>query len=168
MTLRNRKRLLVLATLLLLAATAGVWQWGLQEPPQPDLAPARLRVRSGRSSGAAKTGATQQPPLSQADFASVWERPLRRPLYDPPPPKPKPVEKPQPEPIRATLVATMTNADNAALSHALIRLSNGQQVFLKVGQSLGPENKNVEIVEIQDGLVRVRRGKEELELKVNY
>ena len=41
---------------------------------------------------------------SRDAFAKLWDRPLRRPLYDPPPPK---VEVKEPPPLAVDLVGTI-------------------------------------------------------------
>ena len=76
-----------------------------------------------------------------------------------------------PPPIRARLRATMINRRDASKSMALIRLSNGHEVFRKVGETLGSAgepDEDVEIVEVGKGLIRVRRGDDTQELKVEF
>ena len=170
MTLRARKFLCVMVTLVLLSSAAGVLFWGWSHRASATEAPRRMRrVETTPSPQSSQTPVVE---LATTDFVAVWERPLRRPLYDPPPPpKPKPPPQPRPQPIRAQLRATMLDRRDASKSMALIQLSGGREVFRKVGEMIGNEggvDSDVEIIEIGKGSIRVRRGEEQLELTVNY
>lgn len=91
MTVRQTNLLIKSMSLLLMAAASGVLWWGWQSP-------------TGKGTEAqAKSSQTNETPeavntrgVAIADFSSVWDRPLRGPLYDPPPATPKPVAKPKP------------------------------------------------------------------------
>jgi hypothetical protein len=102
--------------------------------------------------------------LVRADFETVWERPLRRALFDPPPPPPKPVEKKILPPLRVKLVATMIESDE---STAVLKLAGGEVVFRKVGEMLGGDESDAKISKIEAGAVLVLRGGEECRLLVD-
>jgi len=166
MALRSRKLLCLLSTLLILVASGGILFWGWSPPVvqsvrQPRLKPARVPA-SAQSATPTSTG------LTNASFASLWDRPLRKPLYDPPPPKKEPPPKPKPKPIHARLTATMVNKRDPAKSMAWMQLPNGQSVFRKKGDMIGGEDDDVEIVSIEEGKVQVRRGEQTSEMTVNY
>lgn len=86
MTIRRTRQLLWIAVAALIAATIGGVSWSLSTPPS------RLTVNRSidTSVDATDTSAAALPSLKE--LKHLANRPLRRPLYDPPPP-------PQPEPV---------------------------------------------------------------------
>ncbi len=173
MRLRTTKRLLNLASLVVLGTAGAVGYWGMVPVASLDVdaraldGPAPKPAPTTNNPGTAKTKVTPSTPAT-ASFggtipATDWGRALRRPLFDPPPPAPVIVAKAPPQPIRAKLLATVIESDN---STAMLKLANAQVVFRKVGESLGAEDAGVEISKIDTGAITVRRGKEEIRLSV--
>ena len=162
MTLRGKKRVLVLLSLGCWALTAAVVLWGTRESllPQPVVRSSSESHSKTRKSSAAKSA----PALAESAFEAHWERPLRRPLYDPPPPVPPPVVKEPLPPLQAKLLATMVEPGKTM---AMLQLPGGQVVFRKVGEVVGPEPGNPTIAEIQPGAVTVTRGDETTKLFVD-
>lgn len=155
MTLRNKKRLLCVATAAILATSAAVVAAGVAHdrrlPESNGPAPIVARV----SDRATATPAPRA--LSKEDFEPHWNRPLRKPLFDPPPPPPPVVEKPPPRPITAKLLATMIEPGSSV---AMLQLANGEVVFRKTGETLGGEDQDATITEIVSGTVKVDRANE--------
>ena len=173
MTLKTTKRLLTLATLLILSAAVGILAWGFApaaeiEPTEglgPSLVSAdKATKRATRNPSKAVTTDLVASSIDAANLAAFWERPLRRPLFDPPPPPPKPIEKKVLPPIRARLLATMIEAEN---STAVLKLASGEVVFRKVGQPLGTDEPNAKIARIEPGSVSVSRDGDETRLMVD-
>lgn len=173
MTLKTTKRLLTIASLLIVSAAAGILVWGFR--PAEAIEPAETAGPSPASTGKGPPHATRlsskivstnptPPALGPNSFAALWERPLRRPLFDPPPPTLKVAEKKVPLPIRARLLATMIEPEN---STAVLRLASGEVVFRKVGQPLGTDEPNAKIARIEAGSVSVSRNGDETRLLVD-
>jgi hypothetical protein len=172
MTPKTIKRLLTLGSLLLIGASAWILVWGFG----PNASVTDDTVMSPESVYAAKTPpdrrASDKPagtrvgsrPVTAVDFAAVWDRPLRKPLFDPPPPAPKVVEKRVLPPIRARLLATMIERDN---STAVLQLASGEVVFRKVGDVLGTAEPDARIAQIEAGAICVRRTGDETRLVVD-
>lgn len=112
---------------------------------------------------------TEPPPASSASAGlvtssrslavdeAVWKRILRKPLFDPPlPPSPEIVKVELP-PIRARLLGTILEPGN---SQAMIELASGSVEFRTVGQSLGADDGDAQIIEISASAVKVKRGEE--------
>jgi hypothetical protein len=167
MRLKATKRLLNLASLVLLGTTGAVGYWGMMPVSRIDFdAPALKAGLTVNEPGKAKTGSpVSTPPTAVVGYgvAINWGRAMRRPLFDPPPPAPVVVAKAPPQPIRARLLATLIEAEN---SMAMLKLASGQVVFRKVGESLGADEPSVEISKIETGAISVHRGKEEIRLSV--
>lgn len=169
MRLKTKKRLLNLTSALLLAAAGAVGYWGTtpsrgigDDVPANGTAP-RVEAAKGKGPGNLPVGMAQS--ASSGIGAGVnWSRLLRRPLFDPPPPAPIVAVKPSPQPVRAKLLATLIESEN---STAMLKLADGQVVFRKLGESLGPEESSAEICKIETGAISVRRGKEEIRLSVD-
>jgi hypothetical protein len=173
MTLSATKRWLTLASFLLLLSAMGILVWGFSSPKAADSSeshnladaangPHRVKTAS-TSANASGTNRTIR--LAAAgDLAGLLDRPLRRPLFDPPPPPAKIVEKRILPPIRARLLATMIEPDN---STAILKLANGEVVFRKVGQMLGTDEPTAKIARIEAGSVCVSREGDEMHLLVD-
>lgn len=173
MTLKTIKRMLTTASLFVLTAAAGILVWGLRqtsgidavETPTPSsVATGKILPRNTGVKNKIMSSSRSIEPLSPNNFASLWERPLRRPLFDPPPPPPKVAEKKVLPPIRAHLLATMIEAEN---SMAVLRLASGEVVFRKVGQPLGTDEPHAKIARIAAGSVSVSRDGDETRLLVD-
>ncbi len=161
MSPRTKRQLIMAAILCVWTAAGLVLYWGWMEPT-----PLRAQdtVRRERS----ESGAAEFPPAGEAEsrvtvesFAGLWDRPLRRVLYDPPPPpKPKPPPPKPPPRIQARLLATMIEADTKT---AMLQLNGGQVVFRKIGDVVSPENESATIADIQPGKVVIRQEEHESE-----
>lgn len=160
MLLKTKRRLLYLVSFALLCGAGGllasVWT-------NPVMGISGATPTTASATPPAKSTKTESPRLTAAQFATYWQKPLRRPLYDPPPPPPKVIEKPPPKPIRAKLLATMVEPGNTM---AMIQLSSNAVVFRKLGEEIGGEDQGAKIIDIVSGSVRVRRGEEETKLVV--
>jgi hypothetical protein len=170
MRLKTTKRLLNLASLCALSTAGAVGYWGVMpvsssENPAGD-AQGHLAPSTVHETGMPNNKAPAPPAIAGLGGTSLsmnWTRPLRRPLFDPPPPAPIVVVKPPPPPIRAKLLATVIESEN---STAMIRLVNGQVVFHKVGEPLGPDEPDAVLTKIETGSILIRRGNEQLRLSV--
>jgi hypothetical protein len=94
------------------------------------------------------------------EFAQLWNRPLRRALYDPPPPKPEVKQLP---PLQIELAGTIIEPAN---SMAIIRSQQGRTEYKRVGDTVGPPDGLGKIVEIGANEVVVERGQERITLGV--
>lgn len=90
----------------------------------------------------------------------VWGRQLRRPLYDPPPP---PVVKKELPPIRAKLLGTILEPRAAT---AMIGQPDGSILMLGVGDTLGPQDSDATIQQIDVSSIEVARGEDVSTLKI--
>jgi hypothetical protein len=173
MTLKMKKRLLTALSLLIFSAAGGILIWGFCQAPGAEPAGAgesslasnaKRLLKTSRSSSVTTDKSSTSPAVGLQSFAALWERPLRRPLFDPPPRPQVVAEKKALPPLRARLLATMIEAEN---SMALLRLSNGEVVFRKVGQPLGAEEPTAKIARIEAGSVSVTREGNETRLLVD-
>ena len=164
MTLRSKKRLLIMAAVLLTACGIGALALSFVEWPMKS-----ADVQPPRYSSIAMTQQSEIPTESQArkisaqDLQAYWQRPLRRVLFDPPPPPPKVVEKPPPRPVTTRLLATMIEPGNTM---AMLQLSTGEVIFRKVGDELGANDADVKITAIEEGAVKVIRQNDETKLSI--
>lgn len=161
MTIRAQKRALLAVAAALFVAAGGVLLWGFSPSSWPKIESSSTPVRHARLVSASNSAATTVPAL--ASFEAIWDRPLRRPLYDPPPPVPPPVEKKPLPPLKAKLLATIIEPEG---SQAMLELPNGAVVFRRVGEIVGPENPESQLTDIQAGLVIVKRGTDESRLTI--
>ena len=158
MTLRNQKRLLTLLNLLLIAGVGGVWYIGVAIPVAPPQGNHRGSVVTSPEANHAENP-SQQPPLE--DFAVIYSRDLRKPLFDP---KPKRVAKPAPPPPPKPafkLVGTVVEGEDNSLG--LFRTRNGETKFKGVGEMI----EGAKVLEIREGGVTVQLQGRRIEMKVN-
>lgn len=152
MTLRTKRRLLILTSLFLFMCAAGVavWPdspWGKGDAFHVAEIPSPIPV--------SESPVPEQPAeqhLTPQDFRTYWTKLLRQPLFDPPPPPPKVVEKPQPRPLTARLIATMVEPGN---SMAMLQLSSGEVVIRKLGDEIGAADTGAVISAIDEGVIKV-------------
>jgi len=156
MRLQTQKLALSAATGGCLLAAAGVVAWGLQSPALSPLGNYAVSTRTTPVDDAIE----QQPAPTREEFAQLCERPLRRPLYDPPPPKPVVKQLP---PLRVELLGTIIDGDN---SMAIIRSEQGKVEYRRNGESVGPVDSPARLVEIQSDSVLLERADERVTLKV--
>ena len=171
MRLRTTKRLLNLASLLILSAAGAVGYWGMLPMEGLDADARKDTETRHKSRLTSKEAATVKatPATSEASGSRLQSlvmnssRALRRPLFDPPQPAPVVVAKPVPQPIRVIVLATVIEAEN---STTMLKLAKGDVVFRKVGEALGPDEPGAVISKIETGAISIRRGQEELRLSV--
>jgi hypothetical protein len=157
MRLRTQKLALSATTGGCLLATAGIVTWGLQSTA---LSPPENRDVNAHSSSVADSTDERSPTPTREAFAQLCERPLRRPLYDPPPPKPVVKQLP---PLRVELLGTIIDGDN---SMAIVRSEQGKVEYRRKGESVGPSESPALLVEIQSNAVLLERDQERITLKV--
>jgi hypothetical protein len=145
--LRTKKRLLNVASLLLLTAGGGtLWLAWNAGPPAAAADQDVKVVTAGNSAGAVEAA----PVALQPDR---WNRTLRRPLYDPPPPPKEEVVIP-PRPITIRLVGTVMEGEN---SQAFIRQQNGQVEIKRLGDQITTEAADGVIATITASEIVIRR-----------
>jgi len=118
-------------------------------------APARTSAR------AAGTTAVESPRPELVAFEPYWERPLRRPLFDPPPVVETPPAPPPPPPLNLRLVGTILEPGRAV---AVLANAAGKIEMKAVGQSTGDPGQPAEILEVHRERVVVRYAGETREL----
>lgn len=146
MTLRTKKRLLNVASLLLLAG-GGALFWSAWRGELP-VASVEANAASGRPASIQSPSAA---PIALEP--GRWNRTLRRPLYDPPPPPKQEVVIP-PRPITVKLVGTVLEGEN---SQAFIRQQNGKVDIKRLGDQVTPEAADGVIAAITGADVVIRR-----------
>jgi hypothetical protein len=155
---RLKKLAYSVATAASLAAAGLVVAWGVR----PIAAPwdeVHARHAHPQTMTAAASGVPLGP--SRDDFAQLWDRPLRRELYDPPPPKPLVKQLP---PLRVELLGTILEAAN---SMAIVRSEQGRIEYKRAGDSVGPADSPAQLVEIGADSIVVVRADERVTLKVS-
>lgn len=157
-SLRVKKSAYTVAAAALLAAAALVVVWGVQ----PFAAAWEQSTAKQSQPQPTSTTAIEVPQgPSRDDFAPLWDRPLRRALYDPPPPKPVVQQLP---PLRVELLGTILEEAN---SMAIVRSEQGRVEYKRRGDSVGPADSPAELVEIQADAIVLVREDERVTLKVN-
>lgn len=157
MKLRTKRRLMTLASVVVLVAAAWGFLSAWNVPAWPE-ATANAEAPAEASAGRGPTAAASAAWDPQSE---TWRRRLREPLYDPPPPPP-PEKKPLP-PLRSKLIGTILQP---GASQAIIEAPGGRVEFRSEGDELGPHDQEAVVVEIGPSSVKVARGEEVTELKV--
>jgi hypothetical protein len=106
----------------------------------------RQRRRAAQVSG----GEERLGPLES--YAGVWQRPLRKPLFDPPPPKAE-VKPPPPAPPPPTFHLIATAIEPGA-GFAIFRTAGGELRTVSVGESI----EGAELIGITENSATVRIG----------
>lgn len=155
MTLRQRKRMLwtvnvASAAALIVCVAAAVFcslDVGLtREPADENVAPG------------ADDEQRKVEPLSA--YAGIYQRDLRKPLYDV-----TPVQIVKPEPTKPKLTVTLVGtAVEPGFTYGLFRTKSGETKFVRVGETI--KDTGVEVLEITQDAARVRFAGEILTLKV--
>jgi len=172
MPLRQTRLLLRLTTLLFAAATVAVvwWVW----PSVDETSPTHMTEQVGEP--LAETAA-ETTTIATADFDALWDRPLRRPLYDPPPPpqpapvvkRPKPAPRktePRPSPppkLDMRLVGTILESGR---SMAIVADAAGKIDLKGAGETLDLEPEGVRVESINAESVTVSHNGREQMLKI--
>ena len=122
----QRKRLLLrAAAMILLVLSGAVLVWAFQGPAAvidqaDDLALKGSAVRTAKLVGS--------PPLEE--FAKVWRKPLRRPLYDPPPAPKEPKRKEKKDPTKQRRKANNRAAAGVQLVGTMVEDGRSLAVFM--------------------------------------
>lgn len=150
MTPRTQKRLLRACTMLVALASVYVvylaTQVGQSAGPRSVPAPGEARPDDSTATTARLTPRFE---------ASLWERALRRPLYDPPPPPPPKVVKRTLPPLRSKLMGTIIEP---GACKAMIKGASGTVQMLSEGDKLSPPDGDAVVVGIDSDSVRIARG----------
>ncbi|MDO5554804.1 MAG: hypothetical protein Q4G68_13685 [Planctomycetia bacterium] len=88
-----------------------------------------------------------------AAFATVWDTPLQRPVFDTPPPPPPPETRPVMPQLKAKLVATMIDQGQPA---TMFKLPSGRYATLRLGETFENEPGTARIVEINGKQVSIQ------------
>jgi len=158
-------------------AVAGAWQWPYTNSGQtssidtggPSTQPAPGSAGSAGSPGT--SGSAGSPASPEGDIRGeaapalrrLVQRHWRKRLYEPEP-EPKQEPKDPPPPLRISLVGTVLEPGR---SQAIIRDSNGDTGFYRVGQQVGPDAHPATIESIGDNTIQVRRRGDVRTLKRN-
>jgi type II secretory pathway component PulC len=135
MTAKDQRRVLFIAAAILAAGAAGVVASAALLP----LDVGGLASPSGKKALAATQPARKAESLGA--YAVIYQRDLRKPLFDPEAAK---VEAPKPPPLTVTLKGTVVED---GFSYAILRNKGGEEKLLKVGDSL----EGAEVVSIEQG-----------------
>ena len=96
-------------------------------------------------------------------LATVWNRLLQAPLFDPPPKEVVAENKPAPPPFRASLIGTLIGTDEAT---AMFTLPDGAIRFCSVGEKVGAPPVDAEVLTIVRTEVKLRYHDQEITLQV--
>ncbi len=152
--MRTRKRLLWLASLLLVAGLAAT-VWTTFRLP---LASLKAGPDGGdRPSAAGSAAIAARPPL--AHFAIIYERSLRKPLFDAPPPTPLAAPPPPAPKLTVTLTGTVIEPGN---TYALFKDQGESVKLVGVGETIA----GAEVLQITEGSATVRFNGQEMTLTV--
>ena len=156
MKLQTRKRLLnaLSAGCLAAGAVAVVAALTAPVPTTDDFSLATTAQAPGPSAAAAESVDVTLP---------SWERPLRRPLYDPPP-APKKIVKKKPRPITVKLMGTILEPEN---SQAFVKLSNGSVELRRVGDQVTDDPRDGQVAQITASEIVIRRDDGEFHVTVD-
>lgn len=156
-SVRIQKLYYSLATCGCLAGAGTVIAWGARPASITPAVPTNAAPRAATTRVPSASG--ERAPTRE-DFAQLWDRPLRRALYDPPPPKAVVRELP---PLNVELLGTIIEAEN---SMAIVRTEQGRVEYKRVGESIGPTDSPASVVEIGPEEIVVERSAERISLHV--
>ena len=155
-SLRNRKACYVVATTLCAFGAVGMIVWAAQPL---DIFPTMPANHPHVTPGSIAPPDNKSEPSHEA-IIKLCDRPLRRPLYDPPPPKPEVRQLP---PLSLELLGTIIEDAN---SMVIVRSDQGSVQYKRIGDAVGPPDSPANIVEINSNSMVVERAKERITLKV--
>jgi len=135
--------------LLLLLAGAFVAAWGFRGECALPTVTSASDIRPKRS--AQKTSVEQLPALKE--FNPHWDKPLRRPLFDPPPVVVPPPKKEPPPPLNVRLVGTIIEPGKTI---AMLTNARNSLEFKQVGDTLGAGKALATITSIENSRVVVQ------------
>jgi hypothetical protein len=156
-SLRIQKLYFMVATGCCLVGAAVAIAWGVRPLTVMPKTAASSRRQLNDTHSSITSG---RPEPTREDFAKLWQRPLRRPLYDPPPPKP--VVRALP-PLQVEVLGTIIEGQN---SMAMVRSERGNVEYKRVGDTLGPTDSPASVLEIGSDAIVVERGEERVTLRV--
>ncbi len=143
-TTRLRKRILLAANAVLIAATAAACSLALAPIEAPE-----VRAAPDRRMPAA-LHADQKQLLAPEAYAVIYQTDLRRPLFDPPPAI---VAATQKAPVQMPIHLVGTILDNEkGFSYAIFRRANGDVKMIGVGEWLD----GVEVISVSESSATVR------------
>jgi len=149
----RRRHLVLIMDLALALGIAATFTVGLTWPLA---ATGGAEDRTAATVSAATQPARTSRPLGY--YAVIWQKDLRRPLYDPPP-----VavirKKPAKSKLRIKLVGTVIEP---GFSYAIVKTDSGQTRLVAVGQSA----EGAEVVSVRDGTATIRFAGEVRQLTV--
>jgi hypothetical protein len=150
--LRQRAaRLALVASYVAAVGALGMLAWLAW--PRPPWVPPECHVR--------QVAIAEKSPDRRSDLealAVIWQRDLRRPLFDP---APAPTERPAEPSLAIRLLGTAVEADRR---YGLFRLSNNHTTVRPVGSDVD----GFEVVSIERGRARLRAGGRDYELLVPW
>lgn len=147
---------------LLWIGTASALVWAVFGSPRDIREPAPRTADSSSKPTQTAEGWFRCPELK--DFEQVWQRRLRRPLFDPPPPAVVvvPTVAPQPPQLPIKLLGTAIEPEH---SLAMLAVPPNAIEVCRVGDRIGESLNQVEILEIEADLVAVRSNGQKIVLK---
>ena len=149
MTLRRQKLALWLLGIGLVLGGVLVVAWGFRGKCS-----VVLSQSSTGSARAAKAPTTNpQAPLSLKEFEPHWNKPLRRPIFDPPPVVIPPPKKEVPPPLNVRLVGTIIEPGETV---AMLANARNSLEFKKVGDSWGAGKLLATITAIENSRVTIQ------------
>lgn len=157
MNIRSQRRLYWLSAALLGVGTIAVWANGFQSPGiSQSKVGSSVEDRTSRKPDANSRATTASGPIPALnDFRGLWDKPIRRTLYDPPPPPP-PAAIPPP-PLRLKLLGTVLESGR---SEAILMTTNGEVKMLRAGAVVD----NATVLTIGDAQITVHYHGQEITL----
>jgi hypothetical protein len=156
MTLRKRRRILIMVNLLLSVVLVGIGSALVLIPVDE---PSGRQVSGKKAVGLSKIMPPVNEPLSA--YAAICQRELRKPLFDSKPSAVSTAKAPPPKPqLTVTLTGTVIEP---GFTYAMLRGKSGQVKFVSVGQAID----DAEVTEITPNSVTVKFHGDSITLKVN-
>lgn len=157
MSLRRKKLLLRVLALMLLLGGALIAVWGYRGDCSIPVTASAISGRPSRP--AANDNHDALPELKE--FEAHWNKPLRRPLFDPPPVVVPPPKKEPPPPLNVRLVGTIIEPGKTI---AMLTNARNALEFKQVGETVGSGKLLATITAIENSRVVVQYAGETLVL----
>lgn len=126
LSIRTKRRLLLAANTAMAIAVVACIGWCFIPPDISSQNPSQSRTAGITANPVEKT------PPPPEEYAAIYSRDLRKPVFDIKPPDPIKVEPPKPK-FKATLTGTVLEP---GFTYALFRTSSGDDKLVSVGQSI--------------------------------